>query len=155
MQFSTKEDIEAPIADVFAMLAEFESYERAAIRRGVEVQRLNENAPRAAGLTWKAAFTLRGKPRRLNLVLSQFDPPNLMRFDAEGAGLDGHLTIELMALSPKRTRMAIVLNLAPKTLSARLFVQSLKLAKSNLSKRFKLKVAEHAKALEERYTRSA
>jgi hypothetical protein len=51
--------------------------------------------------------------------------------------------------------MAVVLNLAPKTLSARLLVQSLKLAKSNLSKRFKQKVADYARQMEDRHNRSA
>lgn len=155
MQFSSKEDIEAPIADVFAMLAEFEAYERSALRRGIEVQRVDENAPQAAGLAWDAAFTMRGKQRQVHLVLAAYDPPNGMRFESESQGLDGIVTVELLALSPRRTRMAIVMNLAPKTLSARLFVQSLKLAKSNLTKRFKVKVADYAKAMEDRYTRTA
>jgi len=153
MQFSSKEDIEAPISDVFAMLSEFEAYERSAIRRGIEVQRLDETAPNAAGLIWDARFVLRGKPRDVRLNLSGFEPPNAMRIDADSNGLDGTLTLELMALSPRRTRMSVVLNLAPKTLSARLLVQSLKLAKSNMTKRFKLKVADYAKNMEDRHSR--
>lgn len=155
MQFSSKEDIEAPISDVFAMLSEFESYERSAIRRGIEVQRLDESAPNAAGLIWDARFILRGKPRDVRLNLSSYEPPNSMRIDADSSGLDGILTVELLALSPRRTRMAVILNLAPKTLSARLLVQSLKLAKTNLTKRFKVKVADYAKNMEDRHTRMA
>jgi len=155
MQFSSKEDIEAPINSVFTMLSEFEAYERSAIRRGIEVQRVDETAPIAVGLAWDAKFTLRGKPRDVRLKLTDFEPPNSMRIEAQSQGLDGTLTLDLLALSPSRTRMAVVLNLAPKTLSARLLVQSLKLAKSNLTKRFKVKVADHAKNLEDRNSRMA
>lgn len=155
MQFSNKEDIEAPIGAVFAMLSEFEAYERSAIRRGIEVQRVDDCAPIAAGLVWEAKFTLRGKPRNLTLTLTEYEPPNIMRFDADSQGLGGSMLVELLALSPRRTRMSVALNLAPKNLSARLLVQSLKLAKSNLTKRFKLKVADYAKNMEERHSRTA
>lgn len=155
MQFSSKEDIEAPIDDVFAALSEFESFERSALRRGIEVQRADAAAPVGPGLAWDAAFTMRGKPRKLHLVLADYDPPAAMRFDADSNGLDGVLSIDLVALSPRRTRMAITLNLSPKTLSARLFLQSLKLAKANLTKRFKVKVADYARQIEERGPRTA
>ncbi|MDK3017004.1 SRPBCC family protein [Pseudodonghicola flavimaris] len=155
MKFSSKEDIEAPIEAVFAALSEFESFERSAIRRGIEVQRVNENAGIGAGMAWKAAFDLRGKRRNLDLKLVEYTPPTGMRLESESFGLTGDFQIELVALSPKRTRMAITLTLSPKNLSARLFLQSLKLAKANLTKRFKLKAAEFAKSLEDRKTRMA
>lgn len=155
MQFSSNEDIEAPIDEVFAMLSDFETFERSAMRRGIEVQRADDSATKAPGMAWDASFTMRGKPRKLHLVLTAIDPPNALHFESNSPGLDGVLTIDLVALSPRRTRLAIMLNLAPKTLSARLFLQSLKLAKSNLTKRFKVKVAEYAKAIEDRGTRTA
>ena len=71
------------------------------------------------------------------------------------AGLEGTFQIELMALSRTRTRVAIALDIVPLNLSARLLVQSLKLAKTSLTKRFKLRVAEYAKTMEDRYKRSA
>ncbi|MDF1717797.1 MAG: SRPBCC family protein [Antarcticimicrobium sp.] len=155
MQFSSKEDIDAPIEEVFAAVSDFDGFERSAIRRGIEVRREDEAAAVAPGMAWDAAFDLRGKRRNLRLVLARLAAPEEMQVESESTGLTGVMTVELVALSPQRTRMAIVLNLAPKTLSARLFLQSLKLAKTSLTKRFKLKVAEFAKSIEESKTRTA
>ncbi|MDX2484394.1 MAG: SRPBCC family protein [Pseudodonghicola sp.] len=155
MQFSSKEDIDAPIEAVFAAISDFEMFERSVIRRGIEVERVDDTAAVAPGLAWDAAFDLRGKRRKLHLTLSRYDSPEGVGFESESAGLTGLMSVDLVALSPRRTRMAITLNLAPKTLSARLFLQSLKLAKGNLTKRFKLKVADFAKSVEDRQTSSA
>ncbi|MHA6264619.1 SRPBCC family protein [Arenibacterium sp. CAU 1754] len=155
MKFSTKEDIEAPIDEVFSILSEFEAFERSAIRRGVEVQREDEYGEPRAGMAWKTHFLLRGKPRDMRLVLAEYDRPNAMRFDAKSQGLDGVMSVDLVPLSQRRTRMAVSLELMPKTLSARLLVQSLKLAKTSLTKRFKIKVASYAKNMEDRHKRMA
>jgi len=153
MQFASKEDIEAPLSEVFAMLCEFETFERSAIRRGIEVQRVNPTAPAGVGLAWDTKFKLRGRQREMRLTLTEYEPPNTMQFVAVSQGIDATLTLDLLALSHGRTRMAVVLNIAPKNLSARLLIQSLKLAKGNLNKRYKVRVAEYAKTLEERHNR--
>ena len=49
----------------------------------------------------------------------------------------------------------VILDIKPLNLSARLLVQSLKLAKTSLTKKYKLRVAEFARTLEERQRRSA
>ena len=45
MKFSSKEDVEAPIEHVFDMLADFDSHQRQAFRRGIQVQRTDTRAP--------------------------------------------------------------------------------------------------------------
>lgn len=155
MQFASKEDIQAPIEQVFAMLSEFESFERSAIRRGIEVIRTDSFVTPIAGYAWNARFKLRGKMRDLDLKLVSYDHPTVMRFESESKGIEGSMILDLVALSPHRTRMSVSMALNPRTLTARLLVQSLKLAKNNLTNRFELSVADYAKTIEDRHSRGA
>ncbi|WP_299138675.1 SRPBCC family protein [uncultured Tateyamaria sp.] len=155
MKFSAREDIAAPIDQVFAALCDFEGFERQAMRRGADVQRVDPLTQAGAGMKWQVAFSMRGRKRDVSIELVRFDVPNELVFDVKSTGIDGDFSVELLALSRNRTRMAIALDITPLNLSARLLVQSLKLAKNNLNKRFKLRVAEYAKGLEDRLQRSA
>ena len=155
MKFAAKEDIEAPIEEVFRMASDFDAFERSALRRGAEVQRVDARAQPGVGMLWDVAFPLRGKRREMRLELEAYEPSTRIQVDAGSPSMSGKFVVDLMALSRSRTRMSFDLELNPRNLSARLLIQSLKLARSNLTKRFKLRVAEHAKDMEERYKRSA
>ncbi len=154
MKFSTKEDVEAPIEAVFDMLCDFESFERSAMRRGAEVQRVDTMSKPGVGMTWNAVFPLRGKRRELTIEMVTFDRPNEMVIDSMSQGLAGQMSFELMPLSRNTTRVLVALEIKPLNLSARLWVQSLKLAKATLSKKYKVRVAEYARSMEERHARS-
>lgn len=155
MKFSTREDIDATIDEVFESLCAFETFELQATRRGAKVRRVDALTAPGVGCTWDVQFSMRGRQRKLDLVLDIFDRPNQMGFSATSDGIDSRFDVELIALSRTRTRMSIGVDLRPKTLAARLLVQSLKLAKATLTKRFKLRVAEHAKLLEDRLRKRA
>lgn len=154
MKFSTKEDVEAPIADVFEMLCDFETFERAAMRRGSEVQRKDTKTYPGVGMAWNAVFNLRGKRRQVEIEMISFEKPEEMAYECRSQGLMTLLNVELVALSRNRTRIMISFDIKPLNLSARLLVQSLKLAKTSLTKKYKLRVAEFAKSLEERHKRA-
>ena len=154
MKFSTKEDVEAPIEAVFDMLCDFESFERSAMRRGAEVQRVDTMYKPGVGMTWNAVFPLRGKRRELTIEVVTFDRPNEIVIDSMSQGLAGQMSFELMPLSRNTTRVLVALEVKPLNLSARLWVQSLKLAKATLSKKYKDRVAEYARGMEDRHPRS-
>ncbi|OED50393.1 hypothetical protein AB838_02510 [Rhodobacteraceae bacterium (ex Bugula neritina AB1)] len=155
MEFHSKEDIEAPIDHVFAAISDFELLERSALRRGIELQRTGDLAQPENGLVWDLTFNFRGKSRDIKLTMASFTPPSGLVLNGSGSGIDGRTEVELLALSPHRTRMSVRLALSPTTLTGRLMVQSLKLARSNLNRRFKLRLAEYARITEERLNRTA
>lgn len=154
MQFNSKATMEIPIEQAFEMLSDFDTYERSALRRGAEVARLDTLGRAAVGAKWDIGFHFRSKARRLELELTEFQPPDEMKFTAHMQGLDSVIELQLVALSRTRTRLNLTTDLAPKTLSARLLVQSLKLARGNITKRFDQRLASHAAELEERFRKT-
>ena len=67
------------------------------------------------------------------------------------SSIEGKVSVGLVALSKNRTRMVIDMEIKPKTLPARLIVQSMRLAKGKLTKRYRLKVAGFANDIEDKY----
>jgi uncharacterized protein YndB with AHSA1/START domain len=155
MKFSTRVDIEAPIDAVFEMLCDFEAFERSAMRRGAEVQRVDGLTAPAVGMGWDASFDLRGKRRQMHVEVVTLDRPKELVLESASQGLVGLMSFDLMPLSRSGTRVAVAAEVKPINLTARLLIQSMKLAKATLAKKFKLRVTEHAKSLEERYQRRA
>lgn len=154
MKFSTRTDIAAPQQAVFAAAADFPGFERQALRRGVEIERRQEavapgDAP-GAGTAWRLAVPFRGRSREIEAAVTGFAPPEGYRIAGAGDGLEMEVSVELMALARDRTRLFVALELKPRTLAARLMVQSMKLAKSTLTRRFEARVAEFGAGLERR-----
>lgn len=155
MEFKSKEDIEAPIAEVFAAISDFEQLERSALRRGVGLERIGDAAHPENGLSWDLSFSFRGKKRETRLTLDSYTPVTGLSLKGSGSGIDGLMAVELVALSPRRTRISVALNLSPTGLTGRLLLQSLKLARGKLNKRFKLRLADYARLTEERLNSTA
>ena len=155
MKFSSREDIDAPIERVFDHLTDFAQFEQRAIERGVDLKRTDDLTAPGTGASWDAAFKLRGKQRQLSLVVTKFARPTDLLIEGSSKAIHTEFLIEMTALTESKTRMSVTLELRPKSLAMRLMLQSLKVAKSNLNKRFKLRAAEHARQLEQSLTQDA
>ena len=155
MKFSSREDVEVPIDQAFKLICDFDTYERIAMRHGAEVRRTDSLTKPGVGMKWHAAFKMRGKMRDIDLEMTRFDQPNEFCVLSSSSGIDGTGQIELVALSRNRTRFFVEFELKPTNLSARLLVQSLRLAKNSLTKRYKVRVAEYAKSIEGRHNSGA
>lgn len=154
MKFSTREDVAATIDHVFARLSDFDVIRRAAMRRGAEVARTDRVHNPGPGMTWNIGFDWRGKQRRAVLELTEYVPPTRLVFDVNGKAFTGMLAISLIPLSPRRTRMAVELEFRPKTMAARLIIQSLRLTRARQSRRFTDRVSGFARQIETGYAAS-
>lgn len=150
MKLATREDIEAPIEAVFEQLTDFENFERAILRRGADVQRIDSLAAPGPGMAWKTSFTFRGRQREAQIELHEHIPPERLRSSMRTSGLEIDLLIDLVELSKTRTRMNFALDARPKSVPARLMIQSLKLARQNMLKRFRKRIADFAAGIETR-----
>ncbi len=152
MKLSTHEDIEAPIAYVFSRVSDFAGFERRAMRQGVAVSR-RQDGDVCVGTEWDIAFSFRGRERKVAAQLVALNAPELIQIDSRSDGLLAQTRVELVALSQTRTRVLVAFELSAKTLTARVLLQSLKLAKAKLTKRFKARAADYAKTLEDDFRR--
>lgn len=151
MIFKTREDIEAPAEHVFKCVTDFVGFERSALRRGIEVNRLDKNPTPAEGSIWDIGFAFRGKTRKGRAKLAAMERPHGMLIEFKSGGIEGRSVIELVPLSIERTRLFVAIELTPTSLPSRLMIQSLKLAKGRMDKRFKSRVAHFTKDMEEAY----
>jgi len=155
MKMSAQEDIEAPIAFVYEQVTDFPGFERQALRRGAEVVSVESPTALAPGLAWDVSFKLRGKQRKVQIEVSRLDPPNGLVIGSRASTIGGEMVVDLVALSRTRTRMSVAISMEPKTLSGRLMVQSMKLARKTLTRRMRKRVGEYASDMEERHKRIA
>lgn len=144
MKFSTREDIEAPIGTVYEAVTDFDGFERQMLRRGIDVTRDENCPPNLVGAQWNASFSWRGRAHALEAELISVDDGQGYAIESRSGGIICMGVVDLVALSKARTRLFVSLDLKPTTLSSRLLVQSLKLAKRSLNRRFKARVAEFA-----------
>jgi uncharacterized protein YndB with AHSA1/START domain len=151
MQFTSREDIDAPIEAVFAEVTDVAAFERLVLGRGADLRRTDTLTEPGVGMAWHARVTWRETPREVDITLVDYDPPTGVAFDLNSGAITGRLQVDLDALTPERTRLHVDLTVAASTLSGRLMLQPVKLMRSDLDRRFRLRMAEYARNMEDRF----
>jgi len=154
MKLSTREDIEAPIAYVYGRISDFAGFERRALRQGIDVT-CRDDGDAKVGTCWDFAFDFRGRPRKVQAELTKLDPDHGIEVESQSDGLMALTQVELVALSATRTRVLVSFDMRAKTLTARLLLQSLKLAKAKMTSRFKARVLDYTENVEDDYRRGS
>ena len=155
MKLVAKYDVEAPVAFVFAQLTDFDGWERAAMRRGADVSRTDTLREAGPGMSWLTTFRYRNKDRSATIRLDALNPTSSLALTAMAAIVDGKLGFEFLDLAARRTRVEVRLEVKPKSLVARIYVQALRLTRSRVERSFAQRVAQLAKEIEERFRRPA
>ncbi|MFN3643341.1 MAG: SRPBCC family protein [Gemmobacter sp.] len=147
MKLATREDVEVPVAAVFETLRDYDWFERAAMRRGAEVTR----GGTAARPEWTVAFMFRGQRRVLTLREGAIEAPRRLVFSGVGNLFEGDMTIDLVELARRRTRIAIALEVRPLTLPARILLRSAQLARARIVRRMQSRTVQLAEVVTERW----
>lgn len=154
MKLTAKTDLEVPAAFVFATLVDHASWEREAIRNGVEVERPSGTPDNGVGAEWRVRGHFRGKARKALIRIEEMSPEQRLALLIDSPSIDGTTRIEVMVLSPRRSRVRVDLEVKPKTLAARLFINTLRLAKGRVQARFEKGLGALGARIKDRYERS-
>jgi Polyketide cyclase / dehydrase and lipid transport len=151
MKVTSRHDIDAPVDFVFRTLVDFDAWERSAMRRGADVVRTDKMTTVAPGLSWLVRFRFRGKERKLAIRLTGIDPGARAAFAVEGGLFEATSIVDLMELGPNRTRFVMVGEAKPKSLGARLILQSLRLARARVQRNLDRRVMTISEEIGNRY----
>ncbi len=151
MIFVSKQNINAPAAHVFQQLTDFEFYESYAMRVGAQVERMDTFANLQPGMCWNISGHFRGKDRNLELTLDSYYPTDALSYICTTKSLNAAINFDVIPLSHTETRLKVTVDIQAKGLSARVALQSAKLAKKTLDRKFNARMHDFANNIGEKY----
>ncbi|MEM7488625.1 MAG: SRPBCC family protein [Pseudomonadota bacterium] len=147
MKFVAVEDIAAPIDHVWAQVADVDRFEARMARRVGRIDR-RPPGPAGPGTTWSGATEVMGKVRDVVVAMDRMTPPQEIALSARTEGMVVEILVQLAAQSPRLTRLTVTTDAKARSLTARVMLQSAKLARKTLARRYKGRVAEFANTVE-------
>ena len=85
MKFSTREDIDAPIGYVYKRVSDFPSFERSALRQGIDVSCRTQGTA-AVGTIWDIGFEFRGRARKVIAELKKLEHEQEIENESQSDG---------------------------------------------------------------------
>ena len=147
MKFVAVEDIAAPAQTVWARVSDFDSFERRVSGKAGDIRRTPEG-PARPGTTWQGRATFNGKTRDATVTVLELTVPERLVVEGGTEGMNITVEVTVEALSPRSSRLTVTSEAKARTLAARLMLQSAKLARQAMAKRYKGRVAAFAEGIE-------
>ncbi|QRZ13900.1 SRPBCC family protein [Paracoccus methylovorus] len=142
MKFSTRRDIDLGAEALFRAVSDFNSIERLFVRRGASVCRLDDLDAPGVGMRWLIGFNWRGQHREITAELAQLDVPEVVVITGNAEQFDLMIRVTVVALTPEKSRLIFETEVHPRSMKARLLLQTAKLGKAQLDRKFTKKVGE-------------
>lgn len=140
MKFTLRHDTRLAAEELFTAISDFPRMERMLTRRKVQIARLDPAREPGAGIAWDIAFDFKGKRRELRMDVGQFDRPERVVFYAVSEPVTATITMTVIALTPRKSRVMFEVDARPRHMRARLLFQTAKLGKAQLDRKFADKV---------------
>jgi hypothetical protein len=154
MKFKVSEDVDAPRSMVWARLTDFSAMEQDARGRGATITRIGNWTDTAEGMEWRGEVTVRGKTRPLTAKVARLVPEEMCLIESRIGGMACVYEMSFVALTPEVTRVAVMLDLSAQTLTARLILQTMKLARGRVMQRLQGTIARQGNAAEAAWRKS-
>ena len=154
MKFKVSEDVDAPADITWARFTDFSGIEADARGRGAELARVGNWAVAAPGSTWRGQVSVRGRKRPLTSQISAMEAPGRCEIQTTVGGMEATYEMTFLELRPDMTRVQVVLDMSAGTLSARLALQTLKLARGRVMQRLQGLLARQGNLAEDDYRRA-
>ncbi|WP_347266385.1 hypothetical protein [Paracoccus sp. (in: a-proteobacteria)] len=142
MKFSTRQDIGLPASELFQAITRFRDLERMLQRRRATVRRQDAMAPPDVGASWMIGFRWRGRDRELDMALSRLEAPEVMAFEGGSDQFGIALRMTVVALTPRKSRLICETEVVPRGVAARLILQTARLGKGQLDRKYAHQVAD-------------
>ncbi|MCZ0964432.1 hypothetical protein [Paracoccus benzoatiresistens] len=142
MKFSTRIDTDIPASDLFHIAGDFSRSERALAARGVLVRRIDPAQEPGTGLGWEIDFNWRGQRRMVRLDVTRFDHPSHITLDGHSDQFELSINMTVLALSRVKSRLLFETEVRPRSMRARLLLQTAKLGKSQLDRKYDQRITD-------------
>lgn len=132
MRLVARTDVELTPEALFEALADVSYFERAARRQGAEVTRKDGGVHLAQGAVWAVRFPYRGRMREAISTLTSIERPRRLGFHTTTAAFEIATELLIAPMSRGTTRMALTMDIKPRTFGGRVILQTMRIGKARL-----------------------
>lgn len=142
MKFSTRVDTDKASSELFELISDFSRIEKALVARGAQVRRIDPAQDPGTSLGWAIDFNWRGQRRAVRLDVTRFDRPSRITLEGHSDQFELSIDMTVVALSRAKSRLLFETRIRPRNMRARLLLQTAKLGKTQLDRKYDQRIAD-------------